>query len=522
VRFLLAVIALVWSGLAHAAEWREAETPHFRIYSNGEEKDLRRFSARLEQFHVLLRLATGAVESGQAAVKVRVFLVSNIADAARLHGSPNSDVAGFYSAREDGAIAVVPRATGSGDFTGQVVLFHEYAHHFMLQYTPAVYPSWYVEGFAEIAATASFERKDAITFGKAASHRQYELDYGTRYPVVSMLDGTYLKDRAKGRGWSYGDAWLLTHYLTFSDKRRGQLRAYLNALNGGRKPAEAALVFGDLAFLQREVSAYLAGRSFPYRAVPITEEATGTVTIRGLGAAEAALIEARIELPRRIDLPEDTAEKSGEVESKKDKKAPKQSFEERLAEATRRRDEWLAKLAGVAARYPGEAYGWSFLADAQCSSELYAACEASADRALAIAPGDSRALLRKAEAMIALSKDMPSGERNKRVTTAQEMILKANAANPEDPLPLLAFYRSFAAAQKPASPDGLEALKFAVQLVPQMDGPRLMLAQEFLMRGRLRDARVILRPLAYSPHDSASSQLARELLEGAEAKLEES
>ena len=65
-------------------------------------------------------------------------------------------------AKPAGAIAVVPRNTGTdGVFTGQLVLFHEYAHHFMLQYAPAAYPAWYVEGFAEVVSTASFERKGA-------------------------------------------------------------------------------------------------------------------------------------------------------------------------------------------------------------------------------------------------------------------------------------------------------------------------------------------------------------------------
>ncbi len=213
--------------------------------SSSAEGDLRKFAVRLEQFHSLLGLATGVKDANRKVVKVRVFLVPSIAAVQKLYGAEYSSVAGFYDPRHDGAVAVVPRSTDDGTFTGQLVLFHEYAHHFMLQYSPAAYPSWYVEGFAEIASTASFERKGSITFGKAASHRQYDLR--DRYPSAKMLDGSYIADQKRGRGWSYGDAWLLTHYLTFTTSRPGQLRAYMNAVNAGKKPAEAAKVFGDLA-----------------------------------------------------------------------------------------------------------------------------------------------------------------------------------------------------------------------------------------------------------------------------------
>ncbi len=522
-RFIAAILALFAAAPAFA-EWREAETAHFRIVSSGDEKGLVRFAERLEQFHTLLRLATGANEANRRVVKVRVFLVDSIGAVKVLYGKPESDVAGFYSPREDGAIAVVPRSTGDGIFTGQLVLFHEYAHHYMLQYTPAAYPSWYVEGFAEIASTASFERKGSITFGKAASHRQDELDYGLRYSVVKMLDGSYVEDRKRGVGWSYGDAWLLSHYLTFSDTRRGQLRAYLNGINLGKKPAEAAAVFGDLQVLQREVSSYHYGRSFPYRAVPLPEAPADGIKLRTLGLAEAAIVDQTIEFERRTELPSKPNDDSpdGDDKNKKDKpKPPKIDFETRLAEAKRKREEWIAGVEILAGRFASDPAGWLLLADARCVSEQFAACAAAADRALALAPQDSRAIVRKAEAEIGLAADLPSAERNPRIEAAQEHLLEANAANPDDPLPLLAFYRSFAEMGRGADQDGITALYTAVQLVPQMFGPRLTLAGEFIARGRLRDARIVLRPLAFSPHDGGAAQQARAMLEKIEAALAE-
>ncbi len=506
-RVLLAAFLLAFSTPAFAAAWREAETTHFRIVSSGDEKSLLKFAERLEYFHTLLRLATGANEASRPVVKVRVYLVPALGDVKRLYGNANSDVAGFYAPREDGAFAVVPRSTGDGIFTGQLVLFHEYAHHYMLQYTPGAYPAWYVEGFAEIASTASFERKGAITFGKAASHRQYELEGGSRYSVIKMLDGTYLKDREKGRGWSYGDAWALSHYLTFSDTRRGQFRTYLQGINGGKKMAEAGQAFGDLGELQREVSSYLAGRSFPYRAVPIPEVAAGPVKLRELGLAEAALIDMTIEFERRTTMPQQSKDEDDAA------------FEKRLTKAKQDRSEWIVKVESVASRFANEPAAWLFLADLRCGLEEYEACDAAAERALALSPDSSRGMVRKAEAMMGLAAGLAYDKRKEKVLAAQALLLKVNAAAPNDPLALYLFYQSFGKMGMAADAEGLDALLTTVRLIPQMDGPRLVLAQEFMQRGRLRDARIILRPLAYSPHESAASLRARALLEQVDEKL---
>lgn len=516
-RRLLAGLLLFTAQPALAANWKEAETSHFRIISSGDEAGLRKFAERLEYFHRLLGLATGANEGGRALVKVRVYLVANAGEVKRLYGDPNSSALGFYSPREDGALAVVPRSAGEGGFSGELILYHEYAHHFMLQYTPAAYPSWYVEGFAEIASTASFERKGAITFGKAAQHRQLELDYGTGYSVASMLDGSYLNDQKKGRGWSYGDAWLLSHYLTFSDTRRGQFRDYLNAVNAGKPMAEAAKVFGDLSELQREVSRYLTGRNFPYRAVPIDAGMVGPIAVRDLDPAQAELIDFAIEFRRKTWLPKQ--DDSDDEDDKKDAAKDKESFEQRLAKAKRERDEWFAKLEAVASKYSGNPAGWLLLADARCTAEQYQACAEAADRALALAPTSQRGLVRKAQAMLGLAKDLPDDKREASVEQARTMLLSANAADPNDPLAFQFYYRSYAVLGQRVDADGMLALASVVDLVPQMASTRLILAQEYMQRGKWLQARNTLRPLAYSPHQDGATRLARKLLDQVEDKL---
>ena len=282
------------------SKWKEAESDHFKIYSDGDEKSLARLSGRLEAIHYLLSIATNMREPDDAnIVKVKVYSVANIADVQHLLGDPNANAAGYYDPQLAGPISVIPRDAGnSGTFSGELVLFHEYAHHFMLQYQPAAYPAWYVEGFAELVSTASFERDGAITYGKPARHREGELRYTRRYPAAKMVDGRYLDESRDAENWDYGDAWAVTHYLTFSEKRRGQLKAYLNAINSGQSFADAAKVFGDVNDLTREVGIYVDSGSYPYKTPPLPPEVMKAPVIRTLTLAEADFIDDGIIMER--------------------------------------------------------------------------------------------------------------------------------------------------------------------------------------------------------------------------------
>ena len=470
-------------------------------------------------------MASGINDSNKLKMRVRVYLVANEAEVQRLMGAPGSSVAGFYRPEEGGALAVVPRNTGSGGtFTGQLVLFHEYAHHHMLQYTPAAYPAWYVEGFAELASTASFERKGTITYGKPASHRQYELEYTSRYSPSEMVDGTYLKDRDRKRSWSYGDAWLLTHYLTFSDDRRGQLRRYLVDINRGAELPEAAAAFGDLGKLRQDVGSYLRARSFPYKPVPLPQIAPDAISLRTLSPAEAALVPFEIELVRMTNLPDgrgkesddaDGADATAEGTSKDDAKAAAK-VEAELAKAMQERDDWLAKLAAVAERHSGDPAPWRLLAWARCESEDYTGCSEAADRVLATKPDDARAMVYKSDALFALGRDEDDDAlRETLQTEARALVERALVLDRDDPKVLLAYYYSYDGQTNA----GLEALQRAVQYVPQLSGPRLTLAHALVARGRLGEARTILRPLAYAPHGGSAAEAARTLLDTVDEKL---
>jgi hypothetical protein len=502
------------------SKWKMAESDHFEIYSDGDDKYLTKLSGRLEAVHYLLKIATNMNEpAGEKVVKVKVYAVGDIADVARLIGDPNSPAAGYYDAQLAGPLSVIPRNSGNdGSFSAEVILFHEYAHHFMLQYQAAAYPAWYVEGFAELAGTASFERPGVITYGKAAKHREGELRYTKRYPAAKMVDGRYIDEKPGSENWGYGDAWALTHYLTFSEKRRGQLGAYLIAINAGQSFADAAKVFGNLNDLTRELNIYIDGGSFVYKTPALPTEVMKAPVIRPLTVAEAEFIEDKITMERLAKI-STQEEYEALAKLRAEKKNPlKKDYPSYLKEETAARDKWMAALRGKVARFPNDPAAFIVKAHAECMAKDYAGCQVSADRALALQPGNWEAAMRKGQALVGLAVQAPEASKKAAFKDARGWLLSANKANPAAHEPLYHYYQSFAEEGRKAPDSAVDSLIYVVDTIPQIDGPRLMLAQEYIARNMFADARKTLKPLAYSPHDSVDQQTAKRLLAAIDEK----
>lgn len=505
--------AITVTGQAQS-KWKEAESDHFKIYSDGDEKSLARLSGRLEAIHYLLKIATNMREPDDAnIVKVKVYSVASVADVQRLLGDPSAGAAGYYDPQLAGPISVIPRDAGnSGTFSGELVLFHEYAHHFMLQYQAAAYPAWYVEGFAELISTASFEREGAITYGKPARHREGELRYTRRYPAAKMVDGRYLDESRDAENWDYGDAWAVTHYLTFSEKRKGQLKAYLNAINAGQTYAEAAKIFGDVNDLTREVGIYVDSGSYPYKTPPLPPEVIKAPVIRPISMAEADFIDDRITMERlaRISSKE---EYEAWVKVLAETKNPvKKDFDTYFGEKTANRDKWMQKLRIKTAAYATDSLAWTVQAHAECMAKDFAACQITSDKALALQPDNWEAMLRKGQALLGLAGTAADADKKIAFKDARTWLLKANAANPPAHEPLYFYHQSFGAEGKRAPEIAVAGLAQVVDTIPQIDAPRLTLGSELMARNRLAEARRTLRPLAYSPHESVEQKRALALL----------
>jgi hypothetical protein len=551
------------------SNWHQAETDHVVVISDGSEKDLARIAHNLERLHFLLSVLLNRVDQPDQAVKLRVTLVGDSAefdamDLRNLRYSPGPYARAFpqpayYDPREDGAVfaasrfdqkaileqgqslagilpdlvratapAADPSAGASGEnpgmaaalsasYAGSIARFGRedplavsvnelavpipaegriyagYARHFLATYFPHAYPRWYVDGFGEMFATIAFDGDARIEYGRAPDGYRKVLDKYARTPIADILTGRYLDSRKAGERWTPFHAWALTHMLFFSEARKGQLHAYLARIAAGGSMEQAATAFGDLGKLQDELTAYDRGK-MPYEQMSYPADRAAEPILRTLTQGEAAFVKGRLELGARIAVPPASED-------------PK--LEKLRKDAIVRRDDWLRGLRRDAARYSTNLDAQLLLAEAECRSGNGGECADAAGRALAIAPGNSDALVWQGTGQAEIALTAPAGQRTAKLKAARATIARANRANSENPLPLLAYYRSFADAGETPPDVAIEGLMKARDLVPAAPAPRLMLGEALAKRGSGEAARQALIPVANGAYDSPEKAEAR-------------
>lgn len=479
--------ALVCSATVAHAEWRKFETAHFIIYSESNDKRVNELATGLESTDGLMRMATGLPMDAEA-VKVRIYEMADEGQVQAALGQTNSGVAGFYTNNILGPYAVTLRKAYSadGDFTAQIVLHHEYAHHFMMQYFPATYPSWYVEGFAELIGASKTLPDGRIAYGWPAKYRGDAISafwVDVRDVLLTPIEKLHNFDL-------YGQGWAMTHYLTFSKERSGQLRRYLAALNAGKSREEAASAFGDLEELNREAHAYLSKGSFNYTPVSVPVHKPVIERVTPVGAAEAALI------PETIAFNDDDLSlyrKAGDRERELD-----------------RRQKVLEDIRKEAARFPSDAYAQYLLALAEDASGNEAAATTAVDRLLAISPQHVGGMVLKSMLLSEHALKASGPARIAEAEQARRLAMAANKQDPDNPLAYVAFYEGFHAAGAAVPANAVEGLEAALAKLPNNTRIRQMLVDELASERRWRDAMNVLAPLANSPHESPLRQAARE------------
>lgn len=477
----LLTLATLLATPAHA-EWREATSDHFIIVSGGPEEELVRFSKELEAVHWLMTQATGLTEIDNGP-KVRIYLMDRLYSVhAAMGQTRDNPAAGFYRTTHDGAYAVVPRDQGEFSTT---VLYHEYAHHFMLQHMNSAFPPWFVEGFAEVVSTASFEQPGKISYGRAASHRADELHFVTWVPTTRMFAPRSRDDERAGVA-SYGQYWLTAHYFIFSPDRRGQLARFITATNSGQSPEQAYGVFtGGIDRVDSDLRRYLRQRSFPYVAPELPADVMRAPVLRLLRPGEEATVDEELQASRPM------------------------SAAAHIPVA--------ARVAQVAVRYPADPAVALLHARLLYYAERYAEAEAAVDRTLVLEPRNVRALTLKGQIMLAarLASEQPLDAAL--LAAARGHIIRANRIDPEDQVPLIAYFESFKLADEAVPDAALAGLFKAAELVPQETDLRMTLARELLDRRDLPEARFLLAPLAYAPHRSPQQGYALQLMQWIDA-----
>jgi tetratricopeptide (TPR) repeat protein len=481
-RFAATVAALTLPAAAHAS-WREASTDHFVIYSEQNAKALTDFATKLEKFDAGMRyLRKLPDEPVGKANRVIVFVLSDAGLVQKLYGTGarrnGSEVRGFYIPRAGGSLAFVPRPSSAEnifDISGETVLLHEYAHHFMMQNFPGAYPAWFIEGFAEFNSSASFEKDGSVDIGRLAMHRAPQLLRDWPMPVERLVTISHARIGSEEGSAVYARGWLLVHYLMMEKSRNGQLGDYLLRMAHGEKSLDAArAAFGDLKTLDRELTRYM-GKGLYFVHLPPEKLKVPSIAVRDLSPAENAVMAVRIRSKRGVN----------------------QEAAEALLPAAR----------AAAAPYPNDPAAQNVLAEAEYDAHHYAEAEAAANRALAADPKSIDALLYKGRAEMALAH--AAGERSEaRWEAIRRPIIAANNLDPDDPRPLIWYFRSFLAQGRKPSATAAVGLETALVLAPQDTGLRMNVGRRQLVDGKAKEARATLAPIAFSPHGGEAAEIA--------------
>ncbi|HZF93603.1 MAG TPA: hypothetical protein VEZ20_01895 [Allosphingosinicella sp.] len=470
---------------AAEAAWQRAESRHFVVYSEGGEARLRTQVSELEDFHRLLRQLT-ATSDPATAPKLHIYMVSGPGELRQVAPWAGADIAGFYNASPEGILAVADPSAGRGWMGRNEILFHEYAHHFMLQHFPAVYPQWYIEGFAEYVATARFE-DNAIEYGRTnAARASWIADRSGWLPLDQLLFTNPERLEERPASQFYAQSWILVHYLLRDGTRMRQLNNYLVAVGRGQpaRPAFEQAFGATVTQVQRQLMSYSSGgMTFTRTGRPASwQPAEVALTQLPASAGDLLLLDAAMTL-------------GDEVEG----------------------DAFVRRVRREAGAAP-DAFARRVLARAEALRGDGAAAERLLTELLAASPNDAELLylmgMRHLRAGRADQANRPAHFR-----TAQRWFGRAHRAD-ENHYPTLYRYAESLSSDPAAllSENTTNILLLAQQIAPQAHRLRLSAANLLMRRGSWAEAEAMLLPLASHAHAGASMHAARALLQKTRAR----
>lgn len=459
---------------AHAT-WHLAESAHFKVYSEGDPVELQQQVVKLEKFDRLMRTFAGTSKPSSP-VKLTLYHLRNMSAVAAALPYPTQGIGGFYSSSERGPFLV---ATRKGDDDGlrsarksvdqyakdwgSGTIQHEYVHHFMYQYFPGNYPSWYSEGFAEYYGSMEFPQEGVIEVGHAPVYRMDTIRQAPWLPAKKLLSARSYDDVGDDIGMLYAEGWLLTHMAAQNPVRGKQLKDYLFKVASGSDYLTAATSsFGDLDVLDRELRAHAKGLKalrYPIKAIDV-----GPITVRELTRTEDALL--------RTDMRIDTGFAKADLPL--------------VVRATR----------SALASSPDDVGGLEILARLQEFEGDRAGASETIDHLLRVSPGNATALLvkgRMASAALGAAKSADKAA----WTAARADLAAAIKAAPNRPEPLIAAFRSYHDQGVLPSDAAQNGIMRALELMPQNDDLRYLVAADFEKRGLIDDALYIIGPAAF-------------------------
>lgn len=507
VLLVMAALPILWAPPAQA-QWRKAETAHFVVYGDVSERELRNHAQRLERFDALLR-AYYPIEVDHHVPRLDIFLADGRRGMERAWPGIGGSVAGYYSSNNGRIHAVV----NTEAISGEVVLFHEYAHHFMFQMRSNAYPSWFVEGFAEYYSTADV-RRPRVQFGRHHPGRMDALSLGANSwaRMEDVLTWRYTPSGRYPAYLYYAQAWGMTHYFMSTPERTRMLRQYLAAVVSGQDSVEAMVAATGRTpeQLQNDVRMYLSG---PITMLtPQIDFPEPEVTITTLSPAESALawLTLRLDRTRVVEEPLDDDGRTQKSEAQKAREA---------RERAEHRAEMIQDALAVSARFPGDRAALLATAKAHRLLGDPSAALAALRPLLSDSSTDAEALRVAAYAMLDQVDEADDEAALALRRRASGYLARSMDADPLDFRTYIGLNETRRGHATYPNDNDISTLEVAVTLAPQSFDARLRLGEAYMARDLNAAAVVVLLPVSNSPHRSSYTRRAREMIATARAAL---
>ncbi|NBB62984.1 hypothetical protein GVN18_27335 [Pseudomonas sp. ODNR1LW] len=478
-------MGLAGAATSAQADWLRAESERFVVYSEGSERSLRDYVRKLEMFDRVMRFRSGVPSSEATPRKLPIYLVGNRSGLLKVRPTAAEHVVGIYLPAEEDIFAIAIRRGNGDDLSGDDVLLHEYAHHFMLGNMPGAYPAWFVEGFAEYYMTAEIKENEVI-LGGFNENRAYWIMNANWIPLETLLRSHPGEVRSSSRDTYYPIAWLLTHWFMSEPDRAAQLQSYVDAVRDGADPVAAMeeATGMTLTELRSSLRRYTRERLNATKISGQFPEVPVTVTRLPRSANDLLLLNQRL----KVGVPDRDREALGQ---------------EVARIAARHGDDPLALLA---AGHAGLHFGDR------------PAGERALLRLIEIDPDHVEALQFLAQEKLRQARDAEDeAQENALKLEARRYLARAYAAGDNDyqTLILLTELRN----GSPDFPNDNDMLTLGLTLdrAPQLASVRFNYAGALAQRGEREEAIAVLRPLTNNPHGGGASEFAERMITALEA-----
>jgi len=291
---LILLIALFAGTLAPAVAnddevaWHEIRTDNFIIRTDVERERAVALATDLEKYRFTVGYLSGIDTRDVASVPVTVYAFGETDNYHRTTGAYGT--LGVYMARASGPLAMLTLEDPEEKWqsTGRQVLFHEYSHHVLHQFSPLDYPRWYDEGFAEYLSTMEFDGDHAVighaTLGWAPLLKR-TADWVKAFEIIDSrgrymghIGTNVMRDPRRGKGgmrMQYAQGWLMVHYLHSNPRLQEGIARYLTAINRSGVSDEQAFkqAFGiDYKRFDRALKRYWRDAKFAIGRVEIASK----------------------------------------------------------------------------------------------------------------------------------------------------------------------------------------------------------------------------------------------------------